>query len=69
VLEAAVSASFLELSPRFGKELKEGGKEEKEGGIGIEDTQESSERPKRSGPCAEYRYDFHYIICAKSRYI
>jgi len=38
VLEGAVSGSFPELSPRSGKELKEGSKEEKEGGRGIEDT-------------------------------
>jgi len=35
VLEASTFGGFLELSPRSGKELKEGGKEEKEGGTGI----------------------------------
>jgi len=36
-MEGSVSKSFLELPPRSGNELNEGGKEEKEGGTGIGD--------------------------------
>jgi hypothetical protein len=35
VMELSVSCSSLELPPRSGNELNEGGKEEKEGGAGI----------------------------------
>jgi hypothetical protein len=43
VLEATVFGSLLELPPRSGNELKEGGKEEKEGGTDI------GRRQKRTG--------------------
>jgi hypothetical protein len=42
VTEGSVSKSCLELLPRSGNELNEGGKEENEGGTGIGDRSQES---------------------------
>ena len=58
-MEGSVSKSILELPPRSGNELNEGGKEEKEGGTGIGDkTREPSCEIRLAGPHRPGRMGF-----------